>query len=77
MWQKTKKSLRRVFEFEDFKSSMDFVRKVAALAEKHNHHPDILIEYDKVTLTLTTHHAGSIVTDLDEKMASEIDGLLA
>lgn len=76
MWKNEDNSLKRTFEFKDFKGAIDFVNKVAALAEEHDHHPDILIEYDEVTLTLTTHHAGSIVTEKDKEMAKEIDKLI-
>lgn len=73
MWKNENNSLKRAFKFKDFKGSMDFVNKVATLAEKHDHHPDISIQYDRVTLVLTTHHAGNVITDKDKEMAKEID----
>ena len=58
----------------DFKDAMFFVGAVAYLAEEANHHPDILIRWNKVTLTLSTHSAGGIpAKDLD--LAYRIDGL--
>ena len=51
---------------------MAFVNFVAGLAEAADHHPDILIEYKKVTLTLSTHSAGGL-TDLDFGLARKID----
>jgi 4a-hydroxytetrahydrobiopterin dehydratase len=50
------------------------VNRVAELAEKANHHPDILINYDKVTFTLITHDAGGI-TQRDFDLAARIDAL--
>jgi 4a-hydroxytetrahydrobiopterin dehydratase len=76
MWKNENNSLKQTFEFKDFKGAIDFVNKVADLAEKHDHHPDIFIQYNKVTLTLTTHHDGSIVTEKDKGMAKEIDKLV-
>lgn len=64
--------MTRQYEFKDFLSAMQFVNDVAALAEKHNHHPDIDIRWNKVTLTLTTHDAGG-VTEKDISLAKEID----
>ena len=53
-------SLERVFEFEDFKTALDFVNKVGRLAEKMNHHPDIELSWGKVVVKLTTHSANGL-----------------
>ena len=55
---------------------MVFVNHVADLAEKMDHHPDILVQYNKVRLTLSTHSAGGL-TQADLDLAKEIDGLAA
>jgi len=47
--------LRRVFSFPDFVSALDFTNKVGALAEEYNHHPDILTEWGKTTVTWWSH----------------------
>lgn len=47
--------IKKKFEFKDFKEAMEFVNKVANLAEEEEHHPNIFIAYNKVTITLTTH----------------------
>ena len=52
--------LKRRFKFKDFKQAMEFVNKVADLAESEGHHPDIRINYNKVTLELTTHAIGGL-----------------
>ena len=51
---------------------MAFVSRVASMAEERQHHPDILIRYNKVTLTLSTHDAGG-VTSKDLEMARALE----
>jgi len=71
-WDLSGQEIRRVYTFSDFKASMAFVNRVAGLAEAMDHHPDILINYSKVTLTLTSHDAGGL-TDKDFRLAGQID----
>jgi len=73
MWQEIDNKLSRTFEFTDFVSAFAFMTRVAFLAEKHNHHPNWSNVYNKVTIDLTTHDKGNIVTDKDRKLALEID----
>ncbi len=73
-WTRKGQVLRRTFEFADFAAAMKFVNSVARAAEKAGHHPDIEIRWNKVTLALTTHDAGGL-TDLDLKMAAQLDKL--
>jgi len=60
--------------FRDFKEAMEFVNKVAEIAEKHNHHPSIIIDYNNVRMSLTTHSAGGL-TNIDFDVGEEIDKL--
>lgn len=62
-WSELNGSIQRTYQFSDFVGSMSFVRGVAAHAESVQHHPDILIRYNKVTLTLSTHDAGGITAN--------------
>ena len=71
-WQRQGKAIQRVFEFTDFKAAMQFVNKIADAAEQANHHPDIDIRYNKVTMALVSHDAGG-VTQRDVKMARRIN----
>lgn len=64
--------LRKTFSFKSFRGSLAFVVQVAMIAETMDHHPDIDIRYDKVTLTLSTHSAGGL-TEKDFLLAQEID----
>ena len=71
-----KPRLEREFTFSDFAAAMKFVDKVAALAEKEGHHPDIQIHYDRVTLVLWT-HAISGLSENDFIVAAKINSLKA
>ncbi len=70
-WGQEGNQIVRQFKFKNFVESMGFVTKVAILAERVDHHPDILIEYSKVTITLSTHSEGGL-TEKDLSLANEI-----
>ena len=59
-WGNSNKKLERTFKFKDFNESIDFVNKVAKIAETQNHHPDIEINYDKVKISITDHEKGGV-----------------
>lgn len=70
-----KKKIKREFEFENFRKSIDFVNKVADLAEHEGHHPNIYVyDFKKVRLELWTHKIGGLHRN-DFVMAAKIDGL--
>lgn len=71
-WNSEGGAIQRVFQFDNFLHSMEFVNKIADAAEAASHHPDILINYNKVTLTLTSHDSGG-VTQRDIRMAGTIN----
>ena len=73
-WSLEGNSIVKDYTFENFSEALNFVNKIAEIAEKHNHHPDILISYNLVRLVLTTHSAGGL-TKLDFDVAKEIDKL--
>lgn len=73
-WSWADKEITRTYEFGDFNASMGFVTRVALEAEKANHHPDIDIRWNKVTLTLSTHSEGGL-TEKDLGLADTADGL--
>jgi 4a-hydroxytetrahydrobiopterin dehydratase len=75
-WSKRAQTIVRTFKFEGFLKSIDFVNRIARKAQKINHHPDIDIRFDKVTLTLTTHDEGGI-TEKDFSMARQSDEVFA
>jgi len=74
-WTLVDKTIQREFSFKDFRQSMDFANKVADLAERQNHHPDIFISYSKVKLVLSTHKVGGLSRN-DFILAAKIDLLI-
>jgi 4a-hydroxytetrahydrobiopterin dehydratase len=72
-WQWADNVIRKQFVFEAFMPAIRFVNRVAELAEAADHHPDITINYRKVTMGLTTHSAGGL-TQKDFALAEKIDG---
>lgn len=73
-WGDSKQKLERTFKFKDFNSSIDFVNKVAKIAETQNHHPDIEIKYNKVKISITDHEKGG-VTEKCHRLVSAIDDM--
>ncbi len=72
-WELTRnKAIQKKFSFGNFKEALSFVNQVGELAEKSDHHPDITINYNKVTLTLSTHSAGGL-TNKDFDLAGHIE----
>jgi len=74
-WTLTKSVIVRDFRFKDFVEAMRFVNRLAKLAEAANHHPDIVIRYNKVRLILTTHDEGGL-TEKDFRLANKINKLV-
>jgi 4a-hydroxytetrahydrobiopterin dehydratase len=64
----------RKFTFPDFKTALDFVNRVGNLAEQQGHHPDILLVWGRVEITLWTHKIDGL-TESDFIMAAKIDKL--
>ncbi len=75
-WKLQQNAIEREIKFADFQQALDFVNRVAAIAEEEDHHPDIFISYSLVRLTLFTHKAGGL-TKNDFILAAKIDRLLA
>jgi 4a-hydroxytetrahydrobiopterin dehydratase len=73
-WKQKGATLTRTYVFKDFPAAIRFVNKVARVAEKAWHHPDIDIRWNKVTLTLTTHEQGGL-TEKDFALARKLDEL--
>ena len=73
MWEEKNNTLYKKFEFEDFSRAFAFMTKIALKAEKMNHHPKMLNEYNVVEIWLTTHDADNSVTEKDHKLSVKID----
>lgn len=74
-WLLVGDQIKRNFKFKNFTEAMDFVNKVADIAEDEGHHPDIYIFYNKVDLSLYTHAANGL-TENDFIMAAKVNSLL-
>ena len=72
MWKERENSLEVTLTFRDFKEAFAFMGRVAELAESMDHHPEWKNVYNKVHIALTTHSAGSRVTDKDRQLAESI-----
>ena len=64
--------LSRTFTFPDFRQALDFVNRVGAIAEEQGHHPDILLAWGKVEITIWTHKIDGL-TESDFILAAKID----
>ena len=73
-WERTGDAISKRFELDDFKGSVDFVNRLLPEAEGMNHHPDLEISWNKVTVTVTTHSEGGL-TDNDFELAKRIDSV--
>ena len=73
-WELRGDALYRRFTFKDFNEAFAFMQKVAAAAEKLDHHPDWRNVYKTLEISLSTHDAGGI-TAMDMKLAQEINRL--
>ena len=76
MWVEEDNKLKATFKFKDFVEAFAFMSKVALVAEKMDHHPNWSNVYNTVTIELSTHDAGNIVTEKDHKLAEAISCLL-
>jgi len=74
-WKRDGKFITKSFEFHDFLDGIDFINRVAAVAEKEEHHPDIHVRYTKITLSAQTHSEGG-VTEWDLELAAAIEAML-
>jgi 4a-hydroxytetrahydrobiopterin dehydratase len=70
-WERDGDAIARSFELDDFKGSVGFVNRLTAEAEEMNHHPDLAISWNKVTVTITTHSVGGLTAD-DFELAKRI-----
>lgn len=77
MWTKSGNQLKRTFNFKDFSQAFSFMTRVALAAEKMDHHPVWTNVYNKVDISLSTHSAGDIITEKDEKLSKIIDEVYA
>jgi 4a-hydroxytetrahydrobiopterin dehydratase len=73
-WELADGQITKTVTHKDFAAALRYVNAVGYLAEKANHHPDIAVSWNKVTLTLVSHSAGGL-TDQDFALARGVDAL--
>ena len=72
-WPKDQQGrLSKVFKFKNYRKSFAFVSQVSMLAEKKNHHPEIILDFGSVTISLISHDVQKI-TERDLELATQID----
>ncbi|PJF41412.1 MAG: 4a-hydroxytetrahydrobiopterin dehydratase [Phototrophicales bacterium] len=73
-WTREGDAIQKTYKLPSFPAAIMFVGTVGHLAEAADHHPDILVQWRNVTLTLSTHSAGGL-TEKDFQLAAQIDSL--
>ena len=71
-WEYKNNAISKTFKFKEFLQGIEFVQKIAEIAEAADHHPDITINYKSITFSCSTHDAGG-VTEKDIKLAENIE----
>lgn len=76
-WKEENNKLKKEFEFDNFKKALSFTNKVGEIAERMQHHPDILLhDYNQVKIEVTTHDEGMKVTQKDHDFVADVDKLV-
>ena len=73
-WSGSTVSITKQFLFADFAEAIEFINVVASIAERRNHHPDIAMSWNRVTLTITSHSEGGVTADCLD-LAQEVESL--
>lgn len=73
-WRRSGEAIEKDFKRDGFVGSVRFVDSLVGPAEEMNHHPDLAISWDTVTVTLSTHSEGGL-TASDFELAAKIDAL--
>jgi 4a-hydroxytetrahydrobiopterin dehydratase len=73
-WTVIEGALQREFRFKDFSAAINFVNRLAEVAETARHHPDISIQWNRVVVRWRT-QAAQAITDRDAELATQTDGL--
>ena len=73
-WRRDGDAIVKEFKLDDFVGSVEFINRLAPVAEQLNHHPDPKVSWNKVTVSITTHSEGGL-TENDFELAKSIDPL--
>ena len=73
-WERKGEAIEKSFKHDDFVAGVRFVDSIVAPAEEMNHHPDLAISWDTVTVTISTHSEGGLTAN-DFELAAKVDSL--
>ena len=73
-WRRDGETIVKEFELDDFAGSVEFINRITPVAEEMNHHPDLAVSWNKVTVSITTHSEGGL-TGNDFELAKSVDPL--
>ena len=73
-WDFSDNKISKTFEFEAYLDGVEFINKVAPLAERANHHPDIHLGYCKIEISIYSHDLGGVTTKCIN-LATAIDSI--
>lgn len=73
-WERDGDAITKTFELDDFVGSVEFIKRLVEPAEDMNHHPDLSVSWNEVTVSITTHAAGGL-TENDFELAKRIDAV--
>jgi 4a-hydroxytetrahydrobiopterin dehydratase len=73
-WEREGDAIKKVFKLDGFKGSVDLINRLTPLAEEMNHHPDLEVSWNKVTVSISTHSVGGL-TENDFELAGKIDSV--
>jgi 4a-hydroxytetrahydrobiopterin dehydratase len=74
-WERDGDKIRKVFSLDSYLAGIAFASAVGVIAEGMDHHPDMLIGWRKVTVSVNTHSSGNKITPTDFQLAEAIEGL--
>ncbi len=74
-WEIKDNHLQKTFEFKTFLKTMSFVNAVAWVANAQNHHPEMIVNFNKCVIRTTTHDANNTVSEKDYQLAEAIEKL--
>ena len=62
-WDYNNKTISKLYSFEKYINGIEFVQQIASLAERNNHHPEMTIQWCKVSIAITSHDLGGVTTN--------------
>lgn len=74
-WEETPAGLVREFGFKTYVETFGFAAQIALVAQRLNHHPKLIIEYNRLRVETISHDVGGKITERDHKLAAAIDNL--